>query len=325
VRQIQFHGPGDPAEVVTCAQVADPAISRPDDVLVRVDLFPINPADLLTLQGYYPRGDESSLSLGVEATGTVEAVGASVGDLKAGDRVLLLTTEAWSELKVVSDRHVVPLSATIDPQRAASLKVNPATSALLLRTFVSLAEGDWIIQNAANSAVGRAVDALARHHGVRTVNVVRRPELLPLLRDQRDVVVLDGEDLPGAVDAATNGAPVRLGLDAVTGDATDRLAASLADSGTLVVYGAMSGERVRVNPTALAFRDIRLRGFWLTRWLAATPAEEIRALYAELERLGDELDLTAPVDSVVDASDIRTAVARAAQIGAAGKVLVSFG
>lgn len=324
MRQIQFRVPGDPAAVVTCAQVDDPVVTKPDDVLVRVDLFPINPADLLTLQGYYPRGDRRSLSLGVEATGTVEAIGASVGDVAIGDRVLLTATELWSELKVVSDREVVRLSATIDPRRAACLKVNPATGALLLRAFTSLAAGDWVVQNAANSAVGRAVAELARHRGLRTVNIVRRPELLPALSDERDVVVLDGDDLPNAVAAATNGTPVRLALDGVAGDATDRVVASIADHGTLVMYGAMSGLPARINPAALVFRDIRVRGFWLTRWLSTTPTEEIRQLYAELEQLNDKLDLTGPVDSVVDASDIRAAVARAVEVGAAGKVLVRF-
>jgi NADPH:quinone reductase-like Zn-dependent oxidoreductase len=325
VRQIQFSAPGDPAAVVTCAQVDDPVVSKPNDVLVRVDLFPINPADLSTLQGFYPRGDQGSLSLGVEATGTVQAVGSSVDDVAIGDRVLLATTETWSELKVVSDRQVVRLSATIDPRRAARLKVNPATGALLLREFATLGAGDWIVQNAANSAVGRAVAELARHSGVRTVNIVRRPELLPALRDQREVVLLDGEGLPDAVAAATNGAPVRLGLDAVGGDATGRLAACVADRGSLVIYGAAAGQPALINPATVVFRDIRVRGFWLTGWLSRTPAAEIRRLYAELEQLGDKLDLTGPVDSVMDASDIQAAVARAIQIGATGKVLVTFG
>jgi NADPH:quinone reductase-like Zn-dependent oxidoreductase len=117
---------------------------------------------------------------------------------------------------------------------------------------------------------------------------------------------------------------VGLALDGVAGEATARLIASCTDGATVVGYGAASGQAAQVDPAALVFRDIRLRGFWLTRWLAAATPRARRELYSELERLADPLDLTPQIDSVVPASDISTAVARTLEIGAAGKVLVSF-
>jgi NADPH:quinone reductase-like Zn-dependent oxidoreductase len=93
VKQIQFHRSGPPAEVARCVEVADPEISAPDDVLIRVEIFPINPADLLTMRGVYPRGNPASPTLGIEALGIVEAVGDSVVDLALGDRVILLSTD----------------------------------------------------------------------------------------------------------------------------------------------------------------------------------------------------------------------------------------
>jgi NADPH:quinone reductase-like Zn-dependent oxidoreductase len=324
MRQIQFTRTGDPTVVARIVDVPKPTIANPGEVLVRVDLFPINPADLLTLQGFYPRGNLGVPVLGVEATGTVEEVGRGVTEPKVGARVILLGRDLWSEFVVADQDDVVALAPDIDPQRAACLKVNPATAALLLREFAALEPGDWLVHNAANSAVGRAVSALARHRGLRVVSVVRRPELVPAAGPGHRAVALDGADLAQQVADITHGEPVALALDGVAGGATANLIAACADGATVVGYGAASGQQAQVDPAALVFRDIRLRGFWLTRWLAAANSSTRRELYRELEQLADPLDLTPRVDSIVPADDIGGALARAVRIGAAGKVLVSF-
>lgn len=320
MRQIQFTRPGDPTEVVRCATAPKPAIGEPGEVLVRVDLFPVNPADLLTLQGFYPRGDPGSPVVGVEATGIVEGVGDDVADLRAGMRVLLLGRDVWSEFVVADQGDLVAVSPELDPHRAACLKVNPATAALLLREFVPLTAGDWLVQNAANSAVGRAVEALGRHRGLRVLGVVRRPVDTAGL----DAALLDGADLAERIADITNGAPVRLALDGVAGDAAARLIAGCSDGASVVGYGAASGAAARIDRSMLVFRDIRLRGFWLTRWLGTAPPAARRELYGELEPIAEPLDLTPRIDSVLPAGGIRAAVGRALEIGSAGKVLVSF-
>jgi NADPH:quinone reductase-like Zn-dependent oxidoreductase len=325
MRQIQFRRTGPPAEVVECVEVADPTISASDEILVAIDVFPINPADLLTMQGFYPRSNPNAATLGVEALGFVEAVGASVTDCAIGDRVILLTVDNWSEKKVVKARDVVRVSPTLDALRLASLKVNPATAALLLTHFVDLQAGEWFLQNAANSAVGRAVIQIARSRGIRTVNVVRRTDVIGELRELgADAVLMDSDDLAARVIEATDGAAIRLAADAVAGAATNRLASCLAPNGTLVVYGAMSGEACVVNPGLMVFQDIILRGFWLTRYLASAPRPDILQLYADLERLVEGDQLAGAVDSMFAAEDVKAAVVRAGEVGGKGKVFVRF-
>jgi NADPH:quinone reductase-like Zn-dependent oxidoreductase len=141
MKQIQFHRSGPPPEAVQCVKIADPTIPAPDDVLVRVEVFPINPADLLTMRGIYPRSDPSSSTLGIEALGVVEAVGASVVEIAPGDRVILLSVDNWSQKKLVEADQVVRVSPDADRFRLATLKVNPATAALLLTLFVDLRPG----------------------------------------------------------------------------------------------------------------------------------------------------------------------------------------
>jgi len=325
VKQIQFHRTGNPAEVVECVDVGAPAISMPDEILVAVEVFPINPADLLTMQGYYPRSDPGEPTLGVEALAVVEAVGSAVTEVAPGDRVILLTGDNWRERKVVKAHEVVRVSATIDPLRLASLKVNPATAMLLLTHFVDLRPGEWFLQNGANSAIGRAVIQIARSRGIRTVNVVRRKEVAAELeRVGADIVLLDGDDLPARVAEATNGTAIRLAVDGVAGSATNRLASCLAPNGTLVVYGAMSGEAAAVNPGLMVFQDIAMRGFWLTRYLASALRSDVLRLYADLETMMERGQLVGVVDSVFAAEDIKAAVKQAGEAEGGGKVFVRF-
>ena len=131
----------------------------------------------------------------------------------------------WSTHVVVQAAQLRPLPNDADPLQLSMMTVNPPTAALLLSDIVSLGPDDWVIQNAANSAVGLYLVQLARHRGYRTVNVVRREEAAAVVRESGgDVVLVDGDDLARQVAEATGGAKIALGIDAVGGSATGRLA-----------------------------------------------------------------------------------------------------
>src|SRR5947207_9865795 len=155
------------------------------------------------------------------------------------------------------------------------LKINPLTAWQLLHGYVELKSGDWVIQNAANSAAGRAVIQIAHAFGYKTVNVVRREELIEELRSEGgDVVLLNDENLRNAVKDAIGGAAIRLGLNAVGGESALRLMNCLAPGGTLVSFGAMSLQPLKIPNGLLIFKDLRFRGIGLTngtttpRWLS---------------------------------------------------------
>lgn len=326
MRQIRFLKTGSPAEVVECIEVEEPWISSTDDVLVSIDLFPINPADLLTLQGFYPRVDSDAPTLGVEALGTVQAVGLDVTDLEPGDRVILLSGDNWVEKKVVKSSEAIRVPDGADRYRLATLKVNPATAALLLERFTELEPGDWIVQNAANSAVGRAVIQMAAARGLKTMNLVRRIDVAAELETLGgDVVMIEGEATLDRVLTATYGRAPRLALDGVGGASTDRLAACLEPGGTLVVYGAMSGEALTLNPGSLVFQDIHVRGFWLTRYLATAPRSEVVRLYDRVRDVLFRTPASQKVAALYPASEIKAAVTRAAGAESGSKVFVTFG
>src|SRR5690606_34610183 len=136
-----------------------------------------------------------------------------------------------------------------------------------------LKPGDWIIQNAANSAVGHYVVQLCRHRGLRTINIVRRPEWIARLKAVgADEVFLDEDpELATRVTDTTGGTLQQLGLNAIGGKSAINLIKCLSESGTLVTFGGMTGEPVRFPTRYLIFNDVRLVGFWLHRWKRQTP------------------------------------------------------
>jgi NADPH:quinone reductase-like Zn-dependent oxidoreductase len=254
----------------------------------------------------------------------VTAVGAGVKHVRAGDLVINLQRENWAQKRKVKGDDAIPLPAGIDLRQAAMVRINPPTAQLMLSDFVDLKGGDWVIQNVANSAVGRLLIVLAHQRGLRTVNVVRRPELAAELKQLgADLVIVDGDDLAQRVSRETGDASIRLGVEAIGGGATGRIVDCVATDGTVVHYGSMSGEDPAVGRSNLIYRGVKLTGFMLGRFLAKRSAEKIRAIYADLGEQVKEGRLHAPVDTVYPIDKIKDALAHADKGGRNGKILVS--
>lgn len=204
------------------------------------------------------------------------------------------------------------------------LRINPPTALLLLTDVVDLKPGEWVIQNVANSAVGRLVIRLARARGLRTMNVVRRDSLFgELTALGADACAVDGPDLAETVKAKTGGAPIRLGLDAVSGRATARLASCLTEGGVVCNYGSMSGEDPVMSRGALTSGGLTLVGFILGRALATRSLDQVRALYADLGEQILKGELSAPVERVYPIEEIKAALTHAQRGERNGKILVA--
>jgi NADPH:quinone reductase-like Zn-dependent oxidoreductase len=251
------------------------------------------------------------------------AVGPGVTHVKPGELVVNMQRENWAQRRRIKAEDAIPLPSGLDVAQAAMLRINPATALLLLEDHVALKPGDWVIQNVANSAVGRHLIALAKQRGVRTVNVVRRDDVgAELTALGADVVLVDGPDLAAHAHDAVGGAPIRLGIDAVSGTACKRISDCVADGGVVVSYGSMSGEDLVMSRPALSFRGVSLTGFNLGRGLAKRSPEQVRAIYADLAiKLRDGV-LNAPVEATYPIEQIKEALAHAQRGGRNGKVLV---
>ncbi len=313
---------GNPRDVLQTVDV-EPLRPAPGEALVEVLAAPIHPSDLLTVQGLYGQLPRLPATPGNEGVGRIVEVNGP-SSLPPGTMVFLpLGSGTWRTHLVTRVESLEPTPLG-DPLQLAMLAVNPPTAELMLREFVTLSPGDWVLQNAANSAVGRCLIVLAKRRGVRTINVVRRPELIDEIKALgADVVLVDGDDLPRRIRTETKGAPVRLSIDAVGGSAMGRLAEATAPGGTLVSYGMMSGRPGIVSPAHLVFRNVTLRGFWLVRSLMTMTAESRRALFTDLAALVADGTLHMPVDRTYPLDALQEAIVRAGEGERHGKVLLT--
>lgn len=319
--EYQQRGPV-PQDVISAVplQLPEPAAGQ---VRVKVLAAPINPSDVLTLTGAYGMLPPLPAVGGNEGVGKVEALGEGVSNFKVGQTVLLpVGCGTWVTALNAPAEKLIPLPDA-DPLQLAMLTVNPPTASLLLSEFVDLKPGDWVIQNAANSGVGSYLIQLAKLRGFKTINVVRRDSAIAGVEAEGgDLVLVDGPNLAKRVRAATGGAEVRLGIDAVGGVSTDNLAAVLANGGVLVNYGMMSGQACQVSPASFVFRDVTLRGFWLAKWFQqASPAQQMK-VFGELVQLIAGGKLKTRVAATYDLEHIKDAVTAAASGERDGKILL---
>jgi trans-2-enoyl-CoA reductase len=323
MKKIEITAYGAPEEVARCVEVADVGSPGPGEIVFDVLAFPINPADVSFCRGSYRLRPPLPATPGAEGVGRVAAVGAGVTQVKPGDLVINMQRENWAQRRRVRIEDAIPIPSDLDLAQAAMLRINPATARLLLEDHVALTPGDWVIQNVANSAVGRHLIVLAKARGVRTINVVRRDDVAAELRDLgADVVLRDGPDLAERARQAVGGAPIRLGVDAVSGDACKRIGDCVTDGGVVVSYGSMTGEDPTMSRAAVNMRGVNLTGFNLGRGLAKRTPEQMRALYAALAAQIREGVLRAPIDACYPIEEIGPALIRAQQGGRHGKVLV---
>jgi trans-2-enoyl-CoA reductase len=316
---------GNPAEVLRVVDCPWPQ-PGPNEVVVKMSAAPINPADLNSIEGKYAIKATLPATPGMEGAGVVIEVGSAVRDLAVGTQVILPHSfGTWREVAVSTADKLVAAPIEIEPIQAAMLKVNPITAWRMLHDFVSLRPGDWLIQNAANSGAGQCVIQIARELGYRTVNVVRRAELVEELRALGgDVVVVDGESVRNEVVAATERAPIRLALNAVGGENALHVAKCLASDGTMVTYGAMSLEPLCLPNGMLIFKNLRFTGFWVNKWYDAATPEQRSETFAPLFDLAKRGLLRTKVEKTYPLSEAKAAVAHASQNKRSGKIVFAF-
>ena len=316
---------GNPADVLHVETRPWPTPAA-DEAVVKMRAAPINPADLNQIEGKYPVRPELPATPGFEGAGVVIESGADVKGLTSGDLAILPhNVGTWRDAVAVKAEELVVVPGGIEPVQAAMLKINPLTAWRLLHDYVDLQKGDWLIQNAANSAAGRDVIQIAHELGYKTVNVVRRAELIAELRaDGGNVVLVDGESVREEVKSATGGASIRLGLNSVGADSALRLANCLAPGGTLVSFGAMSLQPLKIPTGLLIFKDLRFRGIWINKWYDnATPAERM-ATFRPLFEMAKRGLLKTKIEKAYPLNEVTAAVAHAAQGKRRGKIIFEF-
>src|SRR5260370_17891608 len=253
----------NPTDVVELIDIPEPPQPDAGQALISVEFAPINHNDMLLIKGTFHWTPSLPYLVGNEGVGRVLALGPGVSTVKVGDRVLLpIYSGTWRERVLVSAHGLVALPPEADVQQLSMLRINPTAAALMLSEYVDLKPGDWVIQNASNSGVGRAVIAFGKARGLRLINLVRRQDAVAEVQAAGgEVVLVDQERALDQITKAVGDGRVRLALDGVGGAATARLASVLSQHGELVGYAFMGGYAAPGDFRPLMNKDITLHIF----------------------------------------------------------------
>jgi NADPH:quinone reductase-like Zn-dependent oxidoreductase len=324
-RGLQFEAVGDPGEVLSLTELDLPS---PDagQVTVNMEAAPVDPSDLGFVRGRYGLRPVLPSGAGQSGVGRISAVGPGTGAHTVGDRVLIIPTGeqfTWRERVNVDVASIVTVDPDADPVQLSTVGVNQMTAYQLLN-YTDAKDGAWVAQTAANSAVASSVIALAHRRGLRTLNVVRRPEAAPLVDDRADAVLVSDDDLAAKVDSVLAGETVPL-LLAATGSAVATIMKSLSYNGTVVSYGALDGQPITLPN--IVFGNLTVHGFWVHNWIRDTGRDEVVDAYRHVAELVADGTLVTPVEATYSLADFAAAFAHAARTGAdgrQGKVFFTF-
>ncbi len=270
MRSIVFDQPGDPRQVLSLREMPMPE-PLPGQVLVRMIASPINPSDLIYITGTYNLAPALPATPGFEGVGIVERSGGGLlGRMCVGKRVVVINdrTGNWRDYTIVPARQVVPIPDDISDEQAACFFVNPATAVVMTEKVLCIARGEWLLQSAAGSSLGRMIIRLGKHVGFRTLNIVRRQQTADELKQlgADEVIVAEGLQVAERVRAFTQGKGVRFAIDPVGGATGSAVLASLGDGGRALLYGLLTGESISLDPRAFLSGSKRVEGFLLSDW-----------------------------------------------------------
>ncbi|PPF47238.1 NADPH:quinone oxidoreductase [Pseudoclavibacter sp. AY1F1] len=314
---------GEPQDVLT---VEEHELPQPGagQVRLRILLSPIHNHDLWTVRGTYGFKPELPARAGTEAVGVVDALGADVEGLSVGQRVATGGSfGAWAEYVTTPAAGLIPVPESLPDESAAQLVAMPFSAISLLESL-GLESGDWLVQNAANGAVGRMIAQIAAARGINVVGLVRRAEGVEELREQgiERIVATNVDGWRDEVKAITGGAPIKVGIESVGGKSAGEVLSLLAENGELVVFGAMASPTLELSSGDVIFKQATVRGFWGSKVSQSIDAGLKQRLFGELlQHLGSG-QLTLPVAGVFPFEQITNAVEASMTAGRVGKVLL---
>jgi NADPH:quinone reductase-like Zn-dependent oxidoreductase len=324
MQSVRFHEFGDPSEVLRVEEVERPAPGA-GQVLVRMRARPINPSDLLTVRGLYGSLPVPPATPGLEGMGEVAELGEGVAHLRAGQRVIPLgVAGTWQEFVVAPAAQLIPVPDSVNDRTAAQFVVNPLTAWIMTVEELDLQPGEWLLQTAAGSTLGRVVLQIAKQHGFKTINVVRRREQAEELKalGADEVICTDEEDIPERVREITGREGLQKAIDAVGGETGAAVVRALGRGGVMLVYGLLSGEPMPIDGGRMIFTSSTVRGFWLGDWMRSAPPERQHAVTTEMLRSMASDEIVPPVEAQYPLAEVLAAVSHSERPGRSGKVLL---
>ncbi|XP_026679612.1 enoyl-[acyl-carrier-protein] reductase, mitochondrial isoform X3 [Diaphorina citri] len=312
-KKLVFHEFGEPVKVVNVVEEELPKVMS-TEVVVKMLVAPVNPADINTIQGVYPIKPTLPAVPGFEGVGEVVEVGSDVSSLAVGDHVIPDTQHlgTWRNYGKFNHDVLMKVPKDIALTEISGITSNPCTAYRMLKDYNSLSPGDVVIQNGANSACGQNVIQIARHWGLKTINIVRNRDDIDKLKSYLKSLgadyVFTEEELRNISRDASIPKP-KLALNCVGGNSATNLLRTLVSKGVMVTYGGMSREPVQIPTSAFIFKDITLRGHWMTRWQKENKeSAERKSMMNELTEMMRTGKLAAPAHKFVTLKNFQEAL-----------------
>ena len=308
MRAVELHTYGDPTSGFTIVDVPETQAPGNGEVLVSMEYAPVNLNDLYVMQGIFPVHPTLPSPVGNEGVGRVTAIGQGVTTVAVGDVVVLpIYSLTWREKLLVPAADVFAVSHQADLQQLSMLRINAVTAALMLSEFVDLKSGDWVLLNAANSAVSRSVTAIAKSRGLRIIGLVRRSEaIVEVMESGADASFLDNDAALAEINALVGDQGIKLALDAVGGSSVGRLASALKPKGSIISYAVLGGDlTANISTLDVIFKDLSYRGFYLDK---PEYAPSLSAIVTEIADLIAAGHLHVPVAAVYSIDDVGKAI-----------------
>lgn len=324
MRTATYNKFGKPSEVLSVSDSPTPD-PKDNEVRIKTILSSIHNHDLVTIKGEYGNKPELPATAGSEAVGVIDALGSEVTGFEEGQRVVVSGVQGtWAEYFIAPADSVIPIPDAIDDEIAAQLIAMPM-SALLLIEFLNIEPGQWIIQNAANGAVGESMAMLAPTRKINTINLVRSKESEQELIDLGIVdnnVITDNDNWKDQVKKIVGDAQISGAVDAVGGRSGGDLVSLLGKHGVMAALGGMSGKPLTLNPSDLIFNLSQVKGFWAGDMMQEMSTDDMQRLTKELIDNAANGTLKLPTGGIYPLDDIQTAVSEKVQSDKKGKILI---
>ncbi|MFD3163375.1 zinc-binding dehydrogenase [Herpetosiphon sp. NSE202] len=244
------------------------------EVLVKVAATPINPSDMMFINGSYGITKPLPAVPGFEGSGTIVSTGDQLySKVLLGKRVSFATQApeddgAWADYVIVAARQCLPLAESLSFEQAASAIVNPV-SAWALIDIARQRNAKVVVQTAAASQLGRMLVRLAQREKLTLINIVRREAQVELLQSLGAEYVLNSSspDFAEALSKLCHEQQAQLAFDAVGGELVGQVLSAMPKGSTMMVYGALADSACQIDPRSLIFEQKHVTGFWLTDWI----------------------------------------------------------
>jgi len=330
IRAITYAAAGDPLDLLEATEIPDPPPPGPGQIQVEVRAFPIHPGDLVGVSMGPPHPGQRTVA-GLEATGIVVATGPGVDTPRVGTRVTVFPNPgSWAQIINVAADLAVPVPDSVGDNVAAQMVCNPLTALLLYRAaqqHFSVGFGGIIINNAANSSVGRLFTASADHHQIATISVVRsadRTHELVARHPNVPAVSTDSPDWIQQIRSLADGRPIPVALDPVGGTIAGHLISLLSAGGTLITYGAIAQESIPLHASALLGGEIGIRGLTIGHWLSGVAPERRASDIASVTAIATALSAEFDVAGTYTLDQISAAAQHVNVPGKIGTVIVKI-